>query len=109
VEKVCPLRRAALFLFVVVVAKQRLEEMVKRTTRLEEERTRQGLTLREAANRAGVSYSLLNRWEQRITVPRTDHALNVARAFDLTFEDLCHDFGIVRVPRAESREENVIA
>ena len=82
---------------------------MKRTTRLEEERTRRGLTLRQAAARAGVSYSLLNRWEQGKTIPRADHVLEVARTFDLTFEDLCHDFGIVRVPRAESREENVIA
>jgi transcriptional regulator with XRE-family HTH domain len=76
-----------------------LEETVKRTTRLEQERTRQGLTLREAAARAGVSYSLLNRWEQGKNVPRADHALKVARAFDLTFEDLAHDFDIVKVPR----------
>src|SRR5918993_2003483 len=61
-------------------------------TRLEQERTRRGLTLREAAQRAGVSYSLLNRWERRENVPRADHALKVARAFGLTFDDLVHDF-----------------
>ena len=62
--------------------------------------------MREAAQRAGVSYSLLNRWERRENVPRADHALKVARAFGLTFDDLVHDFEMRRVPR---REEKTIA
>ena len=72
-------------------------------TRLKSARLRQGMTMREVAERAGVSRTVIQTWEARTHVPRGDHALRVADVMGLDMEDLFHDFGITRVPREEVR------
>jgi DNA-binding XRE family transcriptional regulator len=97
------LRPGARF-FVPVVSRLRdgrrkVEE--KTRTRLRSERLRRGMTMREAAKHAGVSLEVIDKWEQGHHTPRSDHAIKVADAFGLDFDDLAHDFGIRRVPRGK--------
>jgi DNA-binding XRE family transcriptional regulator len=97
------LRPGARF-FVPVVSRLRdgrRKVEAKTRTRLRSERLRRGMTMREAAKHAGVSLGVIDKWEQGHHTPRSDHAIKVADAFGLDFDDLAHDFGIRRVPRGK--------
>lgn len=56
--------------------------------RLRELRARHGLTQAELATRVGVTRKTINTVENRVFVPSTILALKLARALDVSVEDL---------------------
>jgi DNA-binding XRE family transcriptional regulator len=70
-------------------------------TRLKSKRLWRNMTQQQVADEAGVNRAVVQQWEAGTHVPRADQAVKVARAMDLDFEDLFHDFGITIVGRKE--------
>jgi DNA-binding XRE family transcriptional regulator len=68
-------------------------------TRLKSKRLWRGMTQREVADKAGVNRNIIQQWEAMTHVPKADQAIKVAKAMDLDFEDLFHDFEMQKVPR----------
>jgi len=66
-------------------------------TRHKSKRLWGGLTHQQAADAAGVSRAIIQQWESMTHEPHATEAIKVAKAMDLDFEDLFHDFEMQRV------------
>jgi len=71
-------------------------------------RERRGLTLREVADRAGVSESLVSQIERNRVSPALDTLLSLSDALDLDLEYLFADYRRERAVRITRREERPV-
>ncbi len=50
-----------------------------------------GMTQKEAAEKAGLKYTTLNSWVKGISYPKEEHLTKLAEVFDCTYADLTSD------------------
>jgi transcriptional regulator with XRE-family HTH domain len=72
-----------------------MKESQKRKTTLKALRERANLTQRQLSDLANVTERNLYAWESGESYPRLDRALAVARALDISLEDLCESLGLL--------------